>query len=207
MGIAFKLLIASILLSSCSVTQSFYNRKYMPGRYHSKNENNSNNISQSKKALFTHQSDVISENNVRHFEGKKSEILSNNSSPVPVEKIILETKTEQPFYPVAVLAADTIPPQEYIATKKELRNGRILSSSCVAVLISSWILLPVIGWIVFFLIQFCIGSIPLIVSDIFSGNNNKYLKVMGKIALISLIGVAVLGIFSLVFCSFLNYCG
>ena len=200
-----KIFIASsllVLMGSCSVTQDFYKRKYMPGFHSKERHKDIQAIGGTEKIIeYKIDNDVAVIPDLQEQEVQlpleKTEVLHHP------EKIMMQ----QPLLSLFVIPADTIPSQLYLCNGKELKQVRVWSTLCVPALVASWFLLPLIGGIAFFLIQFCIGALALILTLSCIDNKDRYLKVMYLLALISMVSMMLLGIFNLIYCTFIEYCG
>ncbi|MEW6469707.1 MAG: hypothetical protein AB1458_12320 [Bacteroidota bacterium] len=196
------------LLCSCTIHRDFNSRRYMPGLYLPGYKGTAGADQQKQEAAKEEEKPPVITQPVA-----EPQLVARNSLPETVQapgeekpaRAFEEISTLPPVLPV--LAADTIPPQTYIATDKELKNIRFLSTLGVMILLASWLALPVIGGLWLFLIHFVIGGITLMMVEYCAENNDGYIKSMGVIAMISVAAVILLGAGSLIYCTFFRYCG
>jgi hypothetical protein len=208
------LLIFTLFFCSCSTEKEFFKRKYTPGIFVDKCEGKKgkalnteapfSNVDGEKDAAETNE--PIS---VLKAENKTVTAAAVNKETKPKMNNAENSKLNNSIILVSpiVLAIDTIPPQIHVSTDKEIKRARVWSTLCVAVLIASWLLLPVIGWIAFFLIQFCIGTVGMSICEYYGEGNDKYLNVISVLVMISLVSLILYGTFFLIYCTFFHYCG
>lgn len=194
-----------LLLGSCS--RSFYHRQYTQGWFiDSPSKITGSESWKATDTIFVKSTCVNADEKitdehlpVKEFSG--TSVPENFIQPEHDSSLSASQISEMSI----TLPADTIPSPP-VVTPLELRNAKIIATACTLVVIASWFMLPLIGGIVFFLIQFCFGGLGLIFTSAYAETKDKYLKVLGIILMISFIGVVLFGVSSLIYCTFFDPC-